>query len=44
MGDYLDIYSLQVGTDVVVYDYTWADADHEQKQIAYLMPGYQSHV
>ena len=44
MGDYLDIYSLQVGTDVVVYDSTWADADHEQKQIAYLMPGYQSHV
>jgi hypothetical protein len=44
MGDYLDIYSLQVGADVVVYDYTWADADHEQKQIAYLMPGYQSHV
>jgi hypothetical protein len=44
MSRHLDIYSLQVGTDVAVYDYNWADADYEQRQIAYLLPGYQSYV
>ena len=44
MGDYLDIYSLEVDGVSAVYDYSWADADHEQRQISYLMPGYNSYV
>ena len=43
MGDYLDIYSLEVDGVSAVYDYSWADADHERRQISYLMPGYNSH-
>jgi hypothetical protein len=44
MSNYLDIYSLRVGDDVAVYDYSWADPDHEEQQIRYLMPGYMSHA
>ena len=44
MSSHLDIYSLRVGDDVAVYDYSWADPDHEEKQIRYLMPGYLSHA
>jgi len=44
MGDYLDIYSITVDGVTAVYDYSWADVDHEERQIAYLMPGYRSHV
>lgn len=42
MGNHLDIYSIAVGDDVAVYDYSWADADHEKRQISQLMPGYLS--
>jgi hypothetical protein len=44
MSNHLDIYSLQIGNDIAFYDYTWADEDHEQRQIRYLMPGYLSHA
>lgn len=44
MSNYLDIYSLRIGDDVAVYDYSWADPDHEEQQIRYLMPGYLSHA
>jgi len=44
MGNYLDIYSLEVDGQTAVYDYIWSDEDHEQRQINYLMPGYNSHV
>lgn len=44
MGNYLDIYSLEVDGDHAFYDYSWADADHEQRQIQFLMTGYNSYV
>ena len=44
MSDKLDIYSIEVDGIKAVYDYSWADADYEQRQINYLMPGYKSHV
>ena len=44
MGNYLDIYSLEADGEHAIYDYSWADEDHEQRQIDYLMPGYNSHV
>ena len=44
MGDHLDIYSLEVDGEHAMYDYSWSDEDHEEKQISYLMPGYNSHV
>ena len=44
MSRRLDIYSLRIGDDVAVYDYSWADPDHEEQQIRYLMPGYLSHA
>ena len=43
MSDYLDIYSLEVDGVKAIYDYSWSDADHEQRQIQFLMPGYNSH-
>jgi hypothetical protein len=44
MSRYLDIYSLEVDGIMAVYDYSWTDADHEQRQLQRLMPGYNSHV
>jgi len=44
MGNHLDIYSLEVDGNHAIYDYSWADLDHEERQIKYLMPGYNSHV
>jgi hypothetical protein len=44
MSRRLDIYSLTVGDDTAVYDYSWADPDYEERQIRYLMPGYLSHA
>jgi len=44
MNRYLDIYSLTVGDATAVYDYNWADPDHEQRQLERLMPGYLSHA
>jgi len=44
VSDKLDIYSIEVDGVKSVYDYSWADEDYEQRQINYLMPGYNSHV
>jgi hypothetical protein len=44
MNNMLDIYSITVDDVTAVYDYNWADTDHEEQQISYLMPGYNSHV
>jgi hypothetical protein len=44
MSPMLDIYSISVDEITAVYDYTWADDDHEQRQIQFLMPGYNSYV
>jgi len=44
MGDKLDIYSIEVDGIKAIYDYSWADADHEQRQINFLTPGYNSYV
>jgi hypothetical protein len=44
MSNRLDIYSIKCMGKTAVYDYSWADADHEQQQINFLMPGYMSHV
>jgi hypothetical protein len=44
MGNYLDIYSLEADGEHAIYDYSWSDPDHEERQINFLMPGYKSHV
>ena len=44
MGDKLDIYCIEVDGIKAIYDYSWADADHEQRQINFLTPGYNSYV
>ena len=33
LGDYLDIYQIEVNGVVATYDYSWSDADYQQKQI-----------
>ena len=40
----LDIYKLETIDAAAIYDYSWADKDYAQRQINYLMPGYNSHV
>jgi hypothetical protein len=44
MSSRLDIYSIECMGKTVVYDYSWADDNYEQKQINFLMPGYLSNV
>jgi len=44
VSNYLDIYSLEVDGVKAVYDYSWADEDYEDRQIAKLMPGYLHNV
>ena len=44
MSSRLDIYSIECMGVTATYDYNWADDDYEQRQINYLMPGYQSNV
>jgi hypothetical protein len=44
MSKRLDIYSIECMGQRAVYDYSWSDADYEQQQISYLLPGYMSHV
>jgi hypothetical protein len=44
MSDKLDIYSIEIDNVKAVYDYSWSDEDHEQRQIQFLMPGYNSYV
>lgn len=33
LGQYLDIYKIEVGNVVGVFDYAWSDSDHEQRQL-----------
>lgn len=41
MGDYLDIYKIEVDDVSATYDYHWSDNDWRQKQIDFLRPGYR---
>jgi len=40
LSRYLDIYSIEAGSVIGTYDYTWSDADYYQQQIEMLKPGY----
>jgi hypothetical protein len=40
LGDYLDIYSIEVNGIVGTFDYCWNDTDHAEKQINRMKPGY----
>ena len=40
MANYLDIYTITVDGVTQCYDYTWADADYQQRQIDMMRPGY----
>jgi hypothetical protein len=44
MSQRLDIYSIGCMGKSAVYDYNWNDADYEDQQIKFLMPGYMSHA
>ena len=44
MSSMLDIYSIEVDGTKAIYDYSWADENYEQRQINYLMPGYNQYV
>ena len=41
LGDYLDIYRIEVDDVSATYEYHWSDADWRQKQIDFLRPGYR---
>lgn len=41
MGDYLDIYKVEVDDVSATYDYHWSDWDWREKQIKFLQPGYR---
>lgn len=41
LGDYLDIYRIEVDDVSATYDYHWSDADWRQQQIDFLKPGYR---
>ena len=41
MGNYLDIYSIEVDDVSATYDYHWSDWDWREKQIKFLRPGYK---
>lgn len=40
LGNYLDIYRIEVDGVAQTYDYCWTDADYQQQQIQQLQPGY----
>jgi hypothetical protein len=40
LGNYLDIYRIEVDGVSQTYDYCWTDADYQQQQIQQLKPGY----
>lgn len=40
LGNYLDIYRIEVDGVAQTYDYCWTDADYQQQQIQQLRPGY----
>jgi len=37
MGNYLDIYKIECGSNSATYDYHWSDVDHTQRQIESLL-------
>lgn len=41
MGEYLDIYKIEVDGLSKTYDYHWADDDWKERQIEFLRPGYR---
>ncbi len=41
LGDYLDIYKIEVDGVSATYDYHWSDWDWREKQIKFLQPGYK---
>jgi hypothetical protein len=41
MGNYLDIYRVEVDGVSATYDYHWSDWDWREKQIKFLQPGYR---
>jgi hypothetical protein len=41
MGDYLDIYKIEVDDVSATYDYHWSDWDWREQQIKFLQPGYR---
>lgn len=41
MGDYLDIYKVEVDGVSATYDYHWSDWDWREQQIKFLQPGYR---
>ncbi len=40
LGSYLDIFSIEVDGIKNTFDYSWADNDYKQQQIAMMRPGY----
>jgi hypothetical protein len=40
LGNYLDIYQIEVDGVAQIYDYCWTDEDYQQQQIRQLQPGY----
>jgi hypothetical protein len=40
LGAYLDIFSIEVDGVKNTFDYSWADTDYKQQQIAMMRPGY----
>lgn len=44
LGNYLDIYRIEVDGVVQTYDYCWTDDNYKQQQIDQLKPGYDYHL
>ncbi len=40
LGNYLDIYSIEIDNLSNIFDYSWADTDYKTKQINKMKPGY----
>jgi len=40
LGNYLDIYSIEVDGVVGTFNYCWSDTDYKEQQIAMMRPGY----
>lgn len=44
LGQYLDIYRIEVDGVSQTFDYCWTDSDYKQQQIDQLRPGYDYHL
>jgi hypothetical protein len=44
LGNYLDIYRIEIDGVVQTYDYCWTDDNYKQQQIDQLKPGYDYHL